>query len=72
MGPAPAHDPDVRMVGDEGRTMDGRPLPGIPSDRAFHTPPPSPPRRGLTDQPPLVAEFALPAETLSTANCSES
>lgn len=72
MGRSQALDPGVRMVGDAGRTMDGCLPPGIPSDRAFHTPPPSPPRRGLTDQPPLVAEFALPAETLSTANCSES
>ena len=45
---------------------------GIPSRCAFLAPSPSPPRRGLTDQPPLVAEFALPAETLSAANCSES
>jgi hypothetical protein len=62
----------VRMVGDAVRTLDVGRARGIPSKRAFTAPPPSPPRRGLTDQPPLVAEFALPAETLSTANCSES
>ena len=50
----------VRIVGGAARTLDVCRACGIPSSRAFTAPPPSPPRRGLTDQPPLVAEFALP------------
>jgi len=60
------------MVGRWGRALDGWRPRGIPSERARRAPPPSPPRRGLTDQPPLVAVFALPADSLKTANCTES
>jgi hypothetical protein len=56
MGPARHTTSRVRMVGDWVWRLDVCRVRGIPSTRAFDAPPPSPPRRGLTDQPPLVAE----------------